>query len=362
MKRFFLFLLMLLLAAAPGCAAFDASAYEVESAYGTQVLALSGGDALVLHRAGMNVGYFPTSVAYWSGESCLLRETLVDGMRYTLAAFSNERCGVAAEKDGVITWQEVTSSALGEPQLLGEGMDELETHACGLTALSRAPGGDTLMLFDEHLHLFAQLALPYEKASVLGFCADAHGYLLLVSSKMGYEATAMRLNADGGVCWTQTVNQQKTRYNKIYADGQGGAFLEGSLESDYKQSSLAHISAAGQIDAEKTLCVKNAIISTAHAAVNEDGSVTLFGSAVANSRSLYDAFALTIDPSLNVLSLDVRDFSVREDYGFEYRVASDGTVYVFTSGEGFGSSERKNALLVPFAVLPTAPDPGIALR
>ena len=78
------------------------SAYEVESAYGTQVLALSGGDALVLHRAGMNVGYFPTSVAYWSGESCLLRETLADGARYTLAAFSNERCGVTAEKDGVM--------------------------------------------------------------------------------------------------------------------------------------------------------------------------------------------------------------------------------------------------------------------
>ena len=179
---------------------------------------------------------------------------------------------------------------------------------------------------------------------------------------MGYEATAMRLNSEGHVLWTQTVNQQRTRYNQIYPDGQGGAILEGSLESDYKTASIAHLNAVGKIDAEKTLSVKNAIISTAHAVTHDDGTITLYGRAVAKSRGLYNAFSLTLDASLSVHAMDVRDFSIREDYGFEYRAASDGTIFVFTPGEGFGSMPRKNALLVPFDALPAAEDPGILLH
>ena len=350
--------------ATPVHAACDFECYEVEGAYGTQVVVLSDG-VLALHIAKLNLGYFPTSVVRWTNGVCTLRAQLEEhdtrvGRR--IAAFTNGRCGLVEACDGVVTWREITRDTLGEAKTLGVGLDEVEAHGCGLTAIQHAENGDVLWLFDGELRCRVKLPLAYENASVFSLRADGDGYVLLCGGRVGSEVTAMRLNASGEPVWQLTLDGRKAYFNQICPDGQGGALVEGALSDDYKRAHVIHIDASGAIDARKTLRAKNAILSAAHTAVNADGTVTIYGSAVARSSGLYDAFAMTVDWTLKVLALDVREFSVREDYGFSYRVAPDGRAYVYSSAEGFGSIQRHNALLVPFDVLPAAKDPGISLR
>ena len=62
---------------------------------------------------------------------------------------------------------------------------------------------------------------------------------------------------------------------------------------------------------QKTLSAPKTVVDISGAQSSPDGSVTLYGSAMANSRGLFTVFRLDLDAQGNVAALDVRDFTTR---------------------------------------------------
>ena len=134
--------------------------------------------------------------------------------------------------------------------------------------------------------------------------------------------------------------------------------LLGPLASDYKQYRIVRIDRAGNACWERTLSAPDVIVAPLCAVESGGGMVTLYGRCIAKSRGLYTVFALSLDAFGTPAVLDVRDYSARADTGPSILRAQDGTMLVHS--EQYTQEER--AVLVPFAALPRAEDPGITLR
>ena len=79
--------------------------------------------------------------------------------------------------------------------------------------------------------------------------------------------------------------------------------------------------------------------------------------AVANSKGMYHAFALTLSSGGEVLDFDVRHYAERRDYSITVAQSATGAVYVNSS-----LYEDAGPLLVPFYSLQEATDHGLSIR
>ena len=84
-------------------------------------------------------------------------------------------------------------------------------------------------------------------------------------------------------------------------------------------------------------------------------SVTLYGSAMANSRGLFTVFRLNLDAQGNVAALDVRDFTTRATYLYSVKLDPLGNAYAV-------AQDYKHPIaVVPFDALPVCDNPGLTL-
>lgn len=89
---------------------------------------------------------------------------------------------------------------------------------------------------------------------------------------------------------------------------------------------------------------------------------TLYGTAAANSRKVYNAFAITLDEDLKVINLDVR--KIDPEYGcYDPMVytAPDGTAWVYVND--LSGKYRLWPVLIPFSMLKKSRNkPGITVK
>lgn len=149
----------------------------------------------------------------------------------------------------------------------------------------------------------------------------------------------------------------------VFRDGKDGWFVYApQTREDYDDGLLSHYDASGRETARKTLRGGKTVRRPQGAVCRAAGDAyLLYGSAVANSRKIYDVFLLETDDALSVRSVDVRALPAEYgDYEPDLSVTPGGVPYVFI--RDLGGSFRKPSLLISFDALPKTQDPGLALK
>lgn len=149
----------------------------------------------------------------------------------------------------------------------------------------------------------------------------------------------------------------------VFGDGNGGWFVYApQTRENYDDGLLSHYDAAGRETARKTLRGGKTVRRFQAAKYLPDtDTYLLFGTAMANSRQVYDVFTLETDDDLTVRAVDVR--ALPEEYGDydpNFSLTPNGAPYVFV--RDIVGSFRRPALLLPYESLPGAKDPGITLK
>ena len=244
----------------------------------------------------------------------------------------------------------------GEPYMLRDWQG-------GFAGLCAAGDGQsTLMVYDEDAQPLLRYTVPFEDAFLLSHVRSADAlYLLLCQngSPSIPDILMLRVDDSAALSWTTRFTDEGGWYNQLLPDGQGGVLMTGSLPEDYKQYRVTRIDADGRTCWSKVLSAPKAVVQPLSAEALPDGTVALYGSCVAKSRSLFTLFSITLDAEGRILANDVRNYSDRADIGPAILTATDGTKLVYSFGIG---SADQPGVLVPFDVLPRAENPGITLK
>lgn len=159
------------------------------------------------------------------------------------------------------------------------------------------------------------------------------------------------------VCMDHGTKRSEVRLTEkedwsVWPEANGGFFAQiGWLTGTYDAVRLAHFNADGERDRTMELKGEKTVVRVAHTWIDkETGNTVLYGTAVANSRILYTAFAMTLDKDLNVVDLDVRKLNaVYRDYSPSIYLAPDGSAWVL-----IGDLEGKKKIrpvMIPFSEL-----------
>ncbi len=175
--------------------------------------------------------------------------------------------------------------------------------------------------------------------------------LLKVLDNVNYRSQAVCLD-HGRERYRITLPQNELNPNRILLQEKNGGFfcMDGFRGGGYEPEYLMHYREDGQYDRTLVLVGDNVVVH-AHASATDSGSgiCTVYGTAVADSRKVYTAFAMEIDENLNVSRLDVRKIDPSYgDYSPVILIASDGTPYVFIENY---SDKPLWPVLIPFSEL-----------
>lgn len=221
------------------------------------------------------------------------------------------------------------------------------------------------LLYDADLALIAQGVLPSEYAHLCSLHDDGDAVILSLMLPMKPQAQLLtaRIGKDGQLLWQHmTAPDPVGGVSFALPDGAGGAWLCGQVVDAenydaYAGTHLTHVSAQGETEFTRILRTSKEILAVQSAVSHpEKGCVTLYCSLVAKSKGVYTALAVTIDPAGNILDTQARDFSMREDTEFFFRIDKDGSPWVFSqTGMHYGGK----GVLVPFDALPPLPPPAL---
>lgn len=373
MKRILAVLLVCLLLPAYALA-FDLSPYELEPMgeydFTHSVLPIARGEYIRVHSHNVPGDTLFYTLDHRKDGAQHLNITLPKQKftSYTPLFLGNGTIGVMQHSDRIegsqiwkqdYTLYDLSGSELVNPRTF-EGAPYMLKRFNGGFAGVRGDGEELseLLIYNDELTLRLRHTLPLSDARIQA--AFSHGsdvYVLILQQGMGSDVFVLRIGADNTVAWTYADNSDTYHYNTLHTDGQGGLLMTGSLDSDYKKYRVTHLSADGECDWSKTLSVKNAIAHPGRTVAQEDGSIILYGYAVARSRDLFTLFAINMDAKGRILSVDARDYSARKDTSPGILFAQNGTPFVYS----FVIDERP-AVLVPFYDLPKTKDPGITLK
>ena len=159
--------------------------------------------------------------------------------------------------------------------------------------------------------------------------------------------------------------QEETIEGRLFIpDINGGFFcVDGYRPGDYSPMYLMHYWSNGQPDRKVELSGRKVVVNVCASAIDPgSGLCTLYGTAAANSRKVYTAFAMTLDEDLNVIDLDVR--KIDPEYGcYDPMVftAPDGTAWVYIND--LTGKYNLWPVLIPFSMLQKSRNkPGITVK
>lgn len=222
------------------------------------------------------------------------------------------------------------------------------------------------MLYDRRLTCFARGQLPSARADLCSLSPDGDAAIvsLILPMKPRAQMLAARIGQDGLLDWQYMADYDALSSTIVLPDGTGGAWLstqvvDPSSYDPYAGTRLTHMNAQGEIEFSRILKTGEEILLV-HSAVShpEQGYATLLCSLVAKSKDVYTALAVTLDPSGSILHTQARDFSMRKDIDFGYRIDADGTPYVYSRSMRNGGK----GVLVPFDDLPALSPPSLSLQ
>ena len=255
------------------------------------------------------------------------------------------------------------------PDMLEGQPDNLIGTGGGYISFQETEGQPAgFLLYDVDLRLIAQGLLPSEYAHLVSLYNDSDAVILslILPTKPNAQFLAARIGKDGRLLWQHIADyMHMTDATAALPDGAGGAWLSAQVVDpenydDYAGTKLTHVNTQGEPEFSRVLKTGKEILLVRRAVSHsESGSVTLYCSLVAKSRNVYTALAVTIDPAGNILDTQARDFSMRGDTEFDFRIDQSGVPWVFShQGMHYG----RKGVLVPFSELPALAPPTLSFQ
>lgn len=372
-KLFSLLFALLALAVSAASAKIDLTPYEVPNSTVAQFLVIQPGLFLVLNDSGMNNGAVPDSVVLLQdGQTLFSKEFDENGEWQLFSIFQmNENCyGYILDKHGDLTLgrQFVRLTSAG-PSLLLQLPDHchsIQLMDFGVAFLYETDTVHALRLLDWQGNLKVDYALdPLKPHSLFDSALLADGTLRVLMVDTGETPAVdsgnmmLRTFSNTGELLSEQVVQSPYiggHNDTVAFDSDGGLVVCTAPLADYKIQQIIRMDAQNNVLYQKTLSAPKTVVGISAAHPLPDGSVTLYGTAMANSRGLFTAFKLDLDAQGNIAALDIRDFTTRATYLYDVDLDVQGNVSVV-------ARDYQNPIaVVPFEVLPAHSDPGLTLE
>ena len=373
-RRFFASaLLALVLLSAAACAQIDLVPYEIPNSAMTRITLIQPGLFLIHHDSTMNDGTVPTSIIlYQNGQPIFSRQFDNDGDWRLFSTFlMSEACyGYVLADHGDPTLGRLFVRLTGSgPSPLLQLMDHRHSVRLmnfGIAFLYETDTACALQLLDWQERLKVDYALdPALRYSMLGSTLLADGTLRVLTvdrprADSGESARMiLRTFSNAGALRSEQAVQSPYigGFNDTVAfASDGGLVVCTPPLADYKIQQIIRMDAQNNVLYQKTLSAPKTIVSVTDAFPSADGSVTLYGTAMANSRKLFTLYRLDLDAQGNITALDIRDFTTRVGYLYNVRADAQGHIYAIAC------DYKKPIAVVPFEDLPAHDDPGLILE
>lgn len=368
-------LLFALLALAVPCALaeIDLTPYEIPNSALAQISLIQPGLVLVLNTSAMNDGAVPDSVVLLQdGQILFNREFDENGEWQLFSTFRmNESCyGYVLADHGVpdVGRQFVRLTSSGPSPLL-QLMDyrhSVQLMNFGIAFLYETDTSRAIQLLDWQGHLKVDYALnPDMRYLMPASTLLTNGTLRILTvgipkaSSDADKSMILRTFSNTGALLSEQAVQSPYigGFNDTAAfDSAGGLIVCTSPLEDYTVELLTRIDAQNQLLYQKKLSAPKTVVSISAAQPLLDGSVTLYGTAMANSRGLFTAFRLELDAQGSVSALDIRDFTTRATYLYDVQLDALGNAYAV-------ARDYHNPIaVVPFEDLPPHEDVGVTME
>ena len=375
--KLFALLTALSLVSAPAFAEIDLTPYEVTDDAVSRIMLIQPGLVLVHHDSGMSDGQFPTSIELIENGQTVFSKTFDDNAEWKLFSsfLMNANCYgyVLADRGDSTLGIQFVRLANGGPSPLLQLMDNrrrsiLMDHGVCILNETSAPA---IELLDWEGRLKLSYPLDREKRFTLPAATLLpNGTLRVVTidrvvntpeSVTGIVADMMlrtfssdgRLLSEAGIQSPYIGGFNDT----IEFDANGGLIVCTAPFEDYTVEQITRFDAENRVLYQKTLSAPKTIVSVTDAFPSADGSVTLYGTAFANSRKLFTIFKLHVDAQGNILSRDIRDFTTHATYRYDKVLDTFGNLYAVTR-----DTDAYPIAVVPFEDLPAHDDPGLILE
>ena len=367
---------LFMLVSAPAFAEIDLTPYEVTDDALSRVMLIQPGLVLVHHDSGMSDGQFPTSIELIENGQTVFSKTFDDNAEWKLCSsfLMNANCYgyVLADRGDSTLGIQFVRLANGGPSPLLQLMDNrrrsilMDHGVCILNETS----DPAIELLDWEGRLKLSYPLDREKRFTLPAATLLpNGTLRVVTidrvvntpeSVTGTVADMMlrtfssdgRLLSEAGIQSPYIGGFNDT----IEFDANGGLIVCTAPSEDYTVEQITRFDAENRVLYQKTLSAPKTIVSVTDAFPSADGSVTLYGTAMANSRRLFTLYRLDLDAQGNIAAVDIRDFTTRVGYLYDVQADAQGHVYAIAC------DYKKPIAAVPFEDLPAHDDPGLILE
>ena len=252
----------------------------------------------------------------------------------------------AWKEDGLLVLRQWELEGHVLPRIKQEGILLIKDQAAFLSRI--------LEFVDMQQQTLLTLDAPQANAYYDDVVFTGDGWVLLAREAISNRYALQCVGPAGHLLWTLALPDLE-EVDGLFPDGTGGLWL--AYSSSYTGPMiLCHVNADGVMDPELHLSGEPRVKYLHCSQTLEQGNVILYGTSVAHSKSIYHAFALTLNSAGEALSLDVRNYTERKDYGIEIRQSADGTVYVYS-----GTHENAAPLLVPFYSLEAVENHGLSI-
>lgn len=376
-KRFFFPLFAcLLLVFSCASAGIDLTAYEVPVFPIDSIKIIQPGLILTLTDGSLSDGQFPSSVTLLQDGQILFSKAFDDTDEWPLSSLfvMGENCyGYTLAEHGNrflgVQYVRLTSSGTS-PMLQLADSRWVQLMDFGVAFLHTTGDSRAICLLDWQGHLKVDYALnPNMRYTLFGSMLLADGTLRVASLDERTDTPLAITGTDGellvrtfstsGQLLSETPVQSPylgTLSDTVAFDRSGGLVACISSNDTYSSERIIRMDAQNNVLYERTLSAPKTIVHISAAQPSPDGSVTLYGTAMANSRGLFTVFKLDLDAQGNVTTLDIRDFTTRAS--FYYALCLDA------QGNAYAVAEKLNTpfAVVPFEVLPAHDDPGLTLE
>ena len=360
-------LAILLLLSAWALAEIDLKPYEIESDRFTPVEILAPDVYLVLQGGSLNGATPPTALVLLDHgqkafEQRLPKEPSDDPRTvYSLFVADENRYGLRI----LDTYTRFTRFRLLENGALTEGFS-IEGYPCfeplpdWLCRLHQQDGMCFVDRFDwDGVLLSSTPVSEIEPTSYSGFTVLSDKSIAYIAwdiyvPQNRYTLHHLRVSRDGEPLSAVSVSLPNESFTPTGAFSPNGGILSFTdakltgLREPYF-SFLACSDTDGSLRFVKSLKAKGISLSVTQAVLRDDGSSTVYGTAIRSSRSIFRAFKLELNASGQILSRDVRDFTTRADNQYTVRLDPLGNAYVVTEDEN-------RIAIVPFEDLPVLDD------
>ena len=372
--KLFTFLLVLLtLAVSAAFAEIDLTPYEVPNSAVAQFLIIQPGLFLVLNDSGMNDGAVPDSVVLLQdGQTLFSKEFDENGEWQLFSIFQmNENCYgyILAERGDLTLGRQFVRLTGGGASLLLQLPDHCQSIRLmdfGVAFLHETDTVHALRLLDWQGNLKVDYTLnPLESHILFASTLLADGTLRALMVDLGETPAVNSANMmlrtfsnTGALLSEQAVQSPYVGgYNDtVEFNSDGGLIVCTAPLEDYTVQQIIRMDAQNNMLYQKTLSAPKTVVDISAAQPSPDGSVTLYGTAMANSRGLFTAFKLDLDAQGHVAALDIRDFTTRATYLYDVQLDALGNAYAVAR------DYHHPIAVIPFEELPAHDDPGLTLE